>query len=481
MKKSIAIILALILSVGILAGCAGGGGSGDTEHVVILYPGEPSDRFEEFMANEFAERMLEDLNMTIEVRWLSWSDYWDIYPVMLGAGEGIDLYWDGTPNLARIINEQNAAPLDDLIAEYGQDMLKVLPMEHIQAGSKDGVIYGIPSCYASSSGMFEFVCVRQDILEAVGMSNVATAQDLYDLHHKSREMFDEIRGGADPMIRGLNRYFSDVPTTMVARDWHAAINLETCEVFSFYGSQAFEDLSRFNMTMGYDDVITFDYNERDTRMHTGLYVFMEGSVGKDGEIAPIIQANAPEAVLRNYLMAPEKPKYITAPGGEVICIPNTANNPEGAMKWLNWLYSSPENYRFAIYGVEGVDYEIVDGNVQKVGGGEAENFFYEWMFRNRNYQLFPAGTTAEYANMIRTWDDDAIFSPVYGFMFDNSNVLEIENALVEAATMFESIRSGYVDFDAEFPAQWAAYEAAGIDEYIAEVQRQVDAFLAAKD
>jgi putative aldouronate transport system substrate-binding protein len=506
MKKLLSLMLVLALSLSLLTACGSDSGSGggtsdggnatsegsgssdsgdssdssaDTaggapERLVILYPGDISNRMESFLANEFAERMLNDLNMVVEMRWLSWGDYWDQKDIMLGAGDAIDLYWDGTPNLPDIINKKNARPLDDLIAAYGQDMLKVLPEDHIQGGSMGGVTYGIPSAFAASSCMFEFVCVRQDILEAVGMTSIKTADDLLQFHNKAKAHDAEIRGGGDSLIRPLNRYFSDVPTTMVAKDHIVFADLTTSKVFSFYESKAFEDLSKFNAQIDFDDDVTIDYNERDTRMQQGLYIWVEGSLGKDNEIGDIVRSNEPDAVIRNYLIAPDKPKYITAAGGEVLCIPHSANNPEGAMKFINWFYASQENYLFAIYGVEGVDYELVNGRINTLHNDE---LFYEWMFRNKHYQLFTVDDSDEYVHTIQTWDDDALFSPTMGFFFDNSNVLEVELAIQEAARLFEPIRSGYVDFDANYPAALEELKAAGIDEYVAEVQRQLDAFL----
>ena len=43
----------------------------------------------------------------------------------------------------------------------------------------------------------------------------------------------------------------------------------------------------------------------------------------------------------------------------------------------------------------------------------------------------------------------------------------------------KAIRSGFVDFDTEYPKAVEALKNAGIDEYIADLQRQVDEFLAA--
>ncbi len=196
------------------------------------------------------------------------------------------------------------------------------------------------------------------------------------------------------------------------------------------------------------------------------------------EIIDSVKANAPDAKLKSYLLAPGKPRYITSTGGEVLCIPVTAPNPEGAMKFINWLYSSQENYLFALYGVEGKDYEIVDGRINKLSSNE---FFYEWMFRNQNYQLFAPDVEQENIDNYTKWDDEAIVSDSLGFRFNNENVKEIETALREVAGKdLAAIRSGFVDFETEYPKAIKKLKDAGMDEYVAEVQRQLDEFLANK-
>lgn len=495
MKKTISLLLCFVMALLLMTSCGQSGGtqsgstaapasgndaaSGTPEEITILYPGEESDRMTSFLNGEFAERMLQDLNMKVNVIFVPWDQYWDKKSIMLGSQEPIDLYWDGLVDLGQFVNKKEAQPLDELIEQYGQDMLKVLPMEHIQGGVIDGKIYGIPSAYSPSSAMFQQVCLRQDLLEAVDMTEISTPEDLKEFATRAMDKFPNIKGAGDPILMPLTRYFSEQPAHNIGAGYLAFFNEETKEVFSYYESETFQNVAKFNreMTLAglYPDEMTTNYNERDSRVQSGNYLWVEGSLGKETEIVDAVRANAPDAVMKNYLLAPEKPKYITAAGGEVICIPYSAPNPAGTMKWLNWLYSSQENYLFAIYGVEGKDYEIVDGRINRLIGDE---LFYEWMFRNKNYQLFSAEADEEYIETYQAWDDGAIYSPIFGFAYKDENVKELELNLKEIEKQFEAIRSGFVDFDSEYPKAVEALKAAGIDEYIADLQRQVDEFMA---
>ena len=487
LKRFIGLLLSSLLFAGILVGCnAAGKNENDSDQsqpksLSILYPGDETDRMTEFLSNEFAEAMKKDLNLEVKVTFVPWDQYWEQKDIMLAAQEDIDLYWDGLPDLSTMVNKKQCLPLDDLIEQYGQDMLKVLPMEQIRGGEIDGTIYGIPTAYAPSSGMFQLVCVRQDILEAVGMSEIKTPEDLETFALKAKKQFPEMKGGADPLFKPLTRYYTEEQYHWIASQELVVFGEESHRAYSYYETEAFQELSKFNRKLNnqglYNDDVTIKYNERDSRMQTGLYLWVEGSLGKENEIIAAVQQNAPEAKLKSYLLAPEKPRYINAAGGEVMCVPNSAKNPEGAIQFLNWLYASQDHYNLALYGVKDVDYTIENGRITRINGDE---FFYEWMFRNQNYQMFGPETDQAFIDEYKHWDDNAIQSASFGFAFNNEKVKDIETRLNEAAKNFAAIRSGFVDFETEYPKAVALLKESGIDEYVAEVQRQLDEFLASK-
>ncbi|MGO4786198.1 ABC transporter substrate-binding protein [Paenibacillus sp. 2KB_20] len=482
-RKMLILLVLLIASVSVMAGCSGKKeGAAALETVTILYPGERSDRMNEFLNNEFAEKMAADLGLKVEVTFVPWAQYWEQKDIMLAANEPIDLYWDGLPDLSTIVNKKQAMVLDDLIQEYGQDMLKVLPMEQLQGATIDGKIHGIPSAYAPSSAMYQLVAVRQDILEAVGMTDLKTADDLKEFATKAKAKFPEMKGPADVVFKPLTRYFADEQYNWIAVEDLVVFGEDSKKAYSYYETEAFQQVAKFNRGMYdaglYTEDLTIKYNERDSRMQTGLYLWVEGSLGKEMEIINTIKANAPDAKVKTYLLAEDKPRYVTATGGEVLGIPVNAPNPEGAMKFVNWIYKSQENYQFALYGVEGKDYEIVDGRINKLTPSE---FFYEWMFRNQNYQLFGPDVAQESIDKYKSWDDQAVRSASLGFRFNNEKVKSIETALKEVVGKdLAAIRSGFVDFETAYPKAIQKLKKAGIDEYVAEVQRQLDEFLAGK-
>ena len=482
MKKLFSLALALMLALSLmlpLTALADG-----LEEITILYPGEETDEMAAFLNGAFAEKVKNELNMKVNFRFLSWADYWDQKKLMLADNDPIDLYWDGLPDLSSMVNNKEAQPLDELIAKcWPESMKEILPDSQLAGGKINGVQYGIPSAYAPSSGMFQFVCLRQDLLEQVGMTEVKTADDLREFALRVQEQLPQFKGPADIIFKPLTRNFAEEQYTWVASQDLVVFGEESKTAYSYAHTQAFQDVAKFNREMFldslYGDEVAIKYNERDSRMQTGLYLWVEGSLGKENEIIGSVKVADPDAVLKNYLLAPEKPRYINATGGEVLCIPYSAKNPEGALKFLAWLWGSQENYLFCLYGEEGKDWKL-DENGRLVTLSETargDGYFYEWMFRNANYQVFSEGVSDEYIEMYRHWDDEAIPSAMLGFAFDNTGFEAIETACIEAYKKLDPILYGYVDFDTEYPKAIAELEAAGINEYVAEVNRQLQEFM----
>ena len=479
MKKFLVLCMATVMAVSTLAGCGAKKG-GSSDKVVILYPGEETDNMSDFINNKLNPRLKSEVGIEVELIYKGWDQYWEQKDVMLAVNQTIDLYWDGLPDISTMVNKSQCQPLDDLIKDNCPDMLKVIPKSQLAGGVVNGKQYGIPSAYAPSSCMFQLVCVREDLLEGVGMSDIKTADDLKEYATKVAEQYPDMKGPADIIFKPLTRYFADEQYTWCAYADSVVYGEDTRKAYDYYETDAFKEVAKFNQSMYeaglYKDELTTNYNERDSRIQQGTYIWVEGSLGKENEIISSVRANAPDAKLKSYLLNPTADKYITACGGEVLCVPYSAANPAGAMKFLNWMYKDQANYLFCLYGPEGENYNIVDGRIE-LKDPSFEGYFYEWMFRNANYTLFTSDTSEDFIESYNSWDDDAKTSDVIAFHFDNSNVKEIETAVNEVAQKeFQPIECGYVDFDTAYPVALEHLKDAGIDEYVAEVQRQLDEF-----
>jgi putative aldouronate transport system substrate-binding protein len=208
--------------------------------------------------------------------------------------------------------------------------------------------------------------------------------------------------------------------------------------------------------------------------NAGKLLFRVGAVSRAMENLQTAQKADPKARLREYYLAPNKPKYIIAPSNEAYMIPSAADNPERAMKFMNWILKSKENYMFIIYGVEGIDYELDGGKIRLLTN---DQFLYEWMWRNKNYFTAPTTVDDKMVDDMLKNDDNATISKLFGFHFNEEPVKsELAKVLTVYKEKFEPINFGLVGYDEGYADAIRSLKKAGLDRVFEEVQSQYEAF-----
>ncbi len=133
--------------------------------------------------------------------------------------------------------------------------------------------------------------------------------------------------------------------------------------------------------------------------------------------------------------------------------------------------------RIFVNGVEGEDYEIVDGVAQ-----QKENMYSNGNFiLGNNLLALPlVGNDPDMYEQIRAENASAQISPYLGFTLDNTE-LEL---LISQITAVTDQYSCYLCCGAYNDADYAEYldklEAAGVQDYLDAVQAQLSAWLASK-
>ena len=186
-KKALCLLLAMIMVLGILAGCtskpaetpdtpatsepAADNTANTPEEQPAEQPEEPAEQPEEpaleqktiqlmitgagKQANSdkvwaaFNEQLQQYVpNTTVEFIDVSFDEYSEKFSQILASGEGVDLAWTGwLINKPQNIADGNLMPLDDLLAEYGQGIVDTLGenVVEIHRNAADGKLYYLPS------------------------------------------------------------------------------------------------------------------------------------------------------------------------------------------------------------------------------------------------------------------------------------------------------------------------------------------------
>jgi putative aldouronate transport system substrate-binding protein len=403
--------------------------------------------------------------------------------MLASPSEPLDIFYLGQALYQSTLSRGQLVPLNDYLASKGQDMVRTVGDLYLLACQKDGVQYAIPSLHDMASGL-GFLITKEYV-------------DKYKLDVRSIKKIEDIT----PILATIKKNEpSFYPMSMNTN-------------FEVTRSLNYDSLSdNFGVLMGDNpDKIVNLFESSQYRQRLELYRswYQAGyispdaaasnetavSVMKAGKACAQFTANKPGIVIENELSTGRKLEFaditnavLTTGGVQGVswAVANNSKNPEKAVELLNLLFTDPVLSNLINYGVEGEHYvKKDDGTIGFPPGVTALNAKYnlggmDWQLGN-NYLAYPwEGKPADLAVQLKAFNDRAIVSPAYGFVFDNSKVLSQISALTAIADQYRrALETGSTDLSLldEFNAK---LKAAGLADIIAEKQRQYDAWRAAK-
>lgn len=170
-------------------------------------------------------------------------------------------------------------------------------------------------------------------------------------------------------------------------------------------------------------------------------------------------------------------------------IASQSKDPEMAFRFISALYSDPTVYNMWQYGIEDVNYQLLDdGTAYFVDGEDGSNYKYHqntgWAMGNQ-FQSFVwnDGTkTADYWEQLQKHNDWAYYSPAYGFMWDSSDYSTEITALTNAYETYRAALStgsvGAANVQSTIDALNDALYAAGLQDVMDAKQAQLDEWAA---
>lgn len=409
--------------------------------------------------------------------------------MLTGGEDSLDLvssfWYTSASNLAA--NGQ-IIPLDDLLNQYGQEIkAQFTDPAFLNCGAVNGKLYGIPSitAWCSENGYY----VKTDKVEGAGvdMSKIHDLQTMTDAMIQMKKAYPDsyfIPGSTEPYwIPKDIDYLGDTKFLGVLTD---PANSTTVE--NYYESNYFLNFLKYVQIWKDNGLFSPDplSNSDATLMNLQAGVVegtpgynydtylgelnIEGFSGVDLKSAAISKCLATTGDVTTYMWH----------------ISSFCKNPDAAMKVLNVLYSDPDAAQLVANGIEGKHYVLdANGQMQYLEG------------QNSMSTTWGVGSMAIWPNstLCKTWYyqpkdiydqikakvNSAIKSKALGFQFDSSAVTNETTACSNViAQYYNPLMYAEVDISQTLPEFQQALRDAGIDTIIAEKQKQLDAWLAAK-
>lgn len=502
LKKTAALTMAAVMALGMAGGTTVLAQEDDIYEVVIQYPTlgtTPADL--QKVEDAINARVESEIGVHVTFYPVSAFETNNTTSLMVSSGEKLDLaisIFEG--GVANYVNKGMLLELDDLVEEYGQDILEVEGIA-MKGGYFNGSLYGIPT-EEKMARVKAFEC-RKDLLDKYGIeydeNKIYTADDLTEIFKVVQEGEGEAfhcvaaNGNEDP----LYSYFDH--TDQLGATYASGVLTEYGnsgdEIVNYFETEEFESFCGTVRTWFEEGYLSKDCNTVTdsslVQMQTGNYLGMFSSAEPDMVINH-------SRSMKDYVGTEVVPLYTSAPTSMTQLyqvtqwmLPITCDNPEKTMQFLNLTYKDEELVNLLYRGIEGEHWNFQEGSkriIEYPEGVDSSNTPYPvvlnvWGDKMKDYQLAPMDES--YYDIMKTFNEsveDKYVSKALGYCFNSEPVKTQYAAVSDVITQYKAVLGlGVVDPSTELENFRSSLKAAGIDEVIAENQRQYDEWRTAQE
>ncbi len=437
----------------------------------------------------------EELGVHVNFTWMILSDYVTKLGLAISGGEQVDLCvltpMPGNSFVTMTASKQ-LSPVTEYLAEgrVAAELGELLSA-YLGAYTRQGEIYGFPTYRLYGSN--DYLMMRADVLEELGLREKAEQMTTWSEYEEILQAVQDsglVRWGigqSDYVVPWTSILWpTDAFADYVAFDQlgdslYAIYTDQEGHVACMYDQQAYVDMlvrvaDWYDRGWVYPDLATHDPEENligsgltfSTTMLSeyGVEAAAKGRFGCD-----FVCLN----IGSNMTQTGDVYKFSCA-------VPVTAEEPEAAMAFANLMYGSSEIMNLLDWGEEGTDYVMLNGEAAYPEGksGSDGDIYHQMDFVVGNYFLAAPwqGNGADFREQALQVQQETPVSAYLGFSADLSKadnlvaaISAVKDEFVKPMVCGHYTEETYEQFRKKLSA-------AGIDEYVATFQTQLDAWLA---
>ncbi len=460
----------------------------DPVELSLYIPGTPP-KDEKKVEQKINEYLKSKINATLDIRMLDWGQYDQKMNLYVSGREVMDIIFTASWNgHATNVGKGAYLPLNEgLLDQYGQGIKSVVSQAILDGAQINGKNYGVPALkeMAEQGG----ILYRTDIAEELGLTErIQAAKSPADLIPILEEVKAKkpdwtplyVKDGENLNSHYMNKFdfFGDTKLEGVVLKDGTDTTIKPVMEYPVYKEYLNIAREMFTKKLVNADAATSQLSPTDALKKGNVFMVVSPlKPGKDAEMAG--STNLPGKIGQVGITS-----ITTSTGettGSMLAISSTSKNPERAMMFVDLLYTDKYLNNLINFGIEGEHFTL-NGEVMSDAPGKP-NYIAgasTWMLGNQflNY-IWDTEATDKWEQFQR-FNEGSINSPALGFTFDAEPVKTQVAALKNVQSQYApGLETGAVD-PAKVDEYYNKLKQNGLDDVIAEKQKQLDAFLASR-
>jgi putative aldouronate transport system substrate-binding protein len=359
--------------------------------IKIYAPGDrPADM--DLVLAEIEKQCPEHINVKPNMVFIPWADLADKTQLALISGEDVDLIFDAPWNhMDQMVSQGMYAILDDLVAQYGPNLMKTRGQEMWDANKWDGHIVGIP--FGTTFGGSRSYHIRKDIRESLGIPPISSHQDLLDFLYAVRDQvpgvlpFSMDKNGSwanwciEQQNASIPHIINQVPPSGLGISMNFVLyteGLDNPDVKNIFDNpnetimKYWKEARQLYLDGVINPDVLADNRTGEVQFNAGkVACYVSNNVTVNPAQVDELKANVPQGEIETFS------EWVLAPGHSASdfklynfqCVPVYSKNKERSIQFLDWACSSQEVYDLFAYGIKGVNWEPVGEKQYKPLGG----------------------------------------------------------------------------------------------------------------
>ena len=441
-----------------------------------------------------------EINTHVNIEMIELGSYEQQINLKISSGEKLDLMVTipyGSPTFSNMASQKQLMDISGLLPEYGQGIVDTLG-GFITATSVGDAVYGATTYRTLNSNVY--IVMRTDVLEDLGLTEQAAEMSSFSDYEailaavKASEQWNYLAGIVPSDSSGL---ILPIAGAYLDKD-------------KFADGTCYDSLGDLNKIIainpdGSDGAVTMNFA---TDTYKGMVDMLRGwyekgyiykdAANQNESAESLVQSNAAFSFICSSEVGVETAKS-EACGMDMTCVkvlslpittssctkfvwavPQTATEPEAAVKMLNLMYTDARICNLLCWGIEGRDYDVKNGMAAYPEGVDANNCAYhtaDFIYGNQFLALPWDGQGSDFRQTSKTDMEAAPTSAYLGFSCDTSG---IENELTAITNTINEFLPG-LDSGVAAQGQYEAFleklEKSGVQKVVDTYQEQLDTWL----